>query len=422
MNALRPLPKPPQPANRSAFLPRIEALRGFAALAVAWLHSSVIINLADGHKLTGMPRLVLWGIRLSIWATNGRVAVLIFFVISGLVLGLMIDAAASRGLWRNYAAFLVRRAFRIYPAHWAALLLFVPLAVLTLFQVPVADPAFLASMSPDPRWWFDGTIYGHFNRWEFVRTGILYDQMYNSVTWSLRVEMQACFFIPFLVWLTRRRSIALDVAVLAALIGIAALVDTSVRPDAVFVYLPAFHLGAIAGSQGPRIAAALGRRRYATATGLVVCYLVAVLPAALARSFDGFWMTLDMTFAAFGLVVLIAWAKLGRLDGLFLNPVSRWIGRLSYSFYLWHWLLLAMAMRALLILVPGAVVVGPLNQLLFFALAGSSILLTLGIAALSYRWVERPFMILGRSVADRIAAGRRPARELPLAAEAATAP
>jgi peptidoglycan/LPS O-acetylase OafA/YrhL len=422
VNALRPLPKPPEPANRSAFLPRIEALRGFAALAVAWLHSSVIINLADGHKLTGMPRLVLWGIRLSIWATNGRAAVMIFFVISGLVLGLMIDAAAARGMWRNYAAFLLRRAFRIYPAHCAALLLFVPLAVVTLFQVPVADPAFLARMSPDPRWWFDGTIYGHFNRWEFVRNAILYDQMYNSVTWSLRVEMQACFFIPFLVWLTRRNSIALDVAILAALIGIAALVDASVRPDSVFLYLPAFHLGAIAGSQGPRIAAALGRRRYATATCLVVCYLTAVLPAALARSFDGFWMTLDMTFAAFGLVVLIAWAKLGRLDGLFLNPVSRWIGRLSYSFYLWHWLLLAMAMRALLILAPGAVVVGPLNQLIFFALAGSTILATLGIAALSYRWVERPFMILGRSVADRVAAGRRSSRELPLAAEAATAP
>jgi hypothetical protein len=31
-------------------------------------------------------------------------------------------------------------------------------------------------------------------------------------------------------------------------------------------------------------------------------------------------------------------------------------------------------------------------------------------------------MILGRSVADRIASGRWPAAELPLAAEAATAP
>jgi peptidoglycan/LPS O-acetylase OafA/YrhL len=133
-------------------------------------------------------------------------------------------------------------------------------------------------------------------------------------------------------------------------------------------------------------------------------------------------MTLDMTFGAFGLVVLIAWSKLGPLDRLFLNPISRWIGRLSYSFYLWHWLVLTMAMRALLILTPGAVIIGPLNQPIFFALAGSSIAVTLGIAALSYRWVERPFMILGRSVADRISAGRRSAARLPLAAEAATAP
>lgn len=422
MNDPRPLAKPAEAANRSAFLPRIEALRGLGALSVAWLHSEVIVNLADGHPLTGIPRLVLWGIRLSIWATHGRAALMAFFVISGLVLGLMIDAAASASVWRNYAAFLARRAFRIYPAHWVALVLFLPLAILTVFQVPVADPLFLARLPADPRWWFDGTIYGHFNHSEFVRTAILYDQAYNSVTWSLRVEMQACFFVPLLVWLTRRRSIALDAAVLAALVAIAALVDTSARPDMVFLYLPAFHLGAIAGTQGPRIAAALGRHRYATGAALIVCYLAAVLPASIARSVDGFLATMVMTVGASGVVVLVAWAKLGRLDRLFLNPASRWLGRISYSFYLWHWLVFAMAMRALLIFVPGNVLLGPLNHLIFFAMAGSSILVALGIAAISYRWVERPFMILGRSVADRIAAGRRSGADLPLAAETATAP
>jgi peptidoglycan/LPS O-acetylase OafA/YrhL len=107
---------------------------------------------------------------------------------------------------------------------------------------------------------------------------------------------------------------------------------------------------------------------------------------------------------------------------VFLNPVSRLIGRLSYSFYLWHWLVLASAMRILLILLPGDAILGPLNKLLFFTIAGSTILVALAIAAFSYRWVERPFMILGRGLVEGSRRGRSRPGEMPLAAEAATAP
>lgn len=386
------------------FLPRIETLRGFAALAVAWGHSGAIMNLASGNSNAAGPYALRSLLHLSFWAMNGSAAVILFFVISGLVLGLMLDGTGSAAISpRRYAAFLVRRVSRLYPAHWAALIIFLPLAWGFLFRSPVADPAFLAAQPPSLRWWFDGTIFGHIYPRLLAGTAALYYQFYNGVVWSLRVEMQACLVLPLLVWVTRHRRLYLDLGVLAALIAIAALVDTSVRPDAVFLYLPAFHLGAMAGTHGPAITTKLAGRRGATLAALILSYTVFAVPTALVRSPDvHLLLVLDISLGAFGMVVLIAWANLGYLDWLFLNRASRSVGRLSYSFYLWHWLVLVATVRALLVLTPGPVLVGPLNIPLFLTVAGFTIITALGIAALSYRWIERPFIAVGRTLAMRV--------------------
>jgi peptidoglycan/LPS O-acetylase OafA/YrhL len=385
-------------SHRKAFLPQIESLRGFAALAVAWCHAFLIANMAAGIPQSPFAMGIRRALTASLWATNGRAAVILFFVISGLVLGLMLDALPRRGAVQGYLDFLLRRALRIYPAHLAALALFVPLAALTLFRIPVADPAFVARMPPDARWWFDGTIYGQISRGELLWTGLLRHQFYNGVTWSLRVEMQAGLLVPVLVWLTRRRRLALDLTALAALVAGAAMVDASVRPDSVFLYLPAFYLGAMAGTYGPAIAARLTRYRGAAIGALLLAYLVTIVPSALTRYADvRLWVVLNHSAGSFALVVLVAWARLGWLEPLFLNPLSRWIGRLSYSFYLWHWLILAASIRILLILAPGPVVIGPLNLVFLFVIAVGTIAAALGVAALSYRFVERPFIALGKN-------------------------
>jgi hypothetical protein len=77
------------------------------------------------------------------------------------------------------------------------------------------------------------------------------------------------------------------------------------------------------------------------------------------------------------------------------TPLLRWLGRISYSLYLWHWPLLV---------IPAAVSPTPLSAPVRFALAAA----TIPIAAASQRWIEEPIR-RGRFV------GFRPARSLAVA-------
>src|SRR5262249_58293233 len=69
-------------------------------------------------------------------------------------------------------------------------------------------------------------------------------------------------------------------------------------------------------------------------------------------------------------------AQIGRAVG---NPAMRWLGLRSYSFYLWHWPVLALTR-------PGIDVSIPSVPLFVLQLAA-----TTALADLSYRFVEQPF-------------------------------
>src|SRR6201994_5039063 len=87
------------------FLPRIESMRGIAALTVAAMH--VTSSYVDGPAHGLLDGIGLQGIKAL---TNGYGAVVAFFVISGFVL--------ARSLDRNFdaARFVRARMLRLFPA------------------------------------------------------------------------------------------------------------------------------------------------------------------------------------------------------------------------------------------------------------------------------------------------------------------
>ncbi|GAA0330548.1 hypothetical protein GCM10009087_45930 [Sphingomonas oligophenolica] len=399
-----------QQGETRAFLPQVESLRGFAALAVAYSHCGIALifgaNMRRGAVEYGFRG---WVLRPLGWATNGEAAVITFFVISGLVLSLALDARPAHRALGSYAAFGVKRVFRLYPAHLAALALFVPLAALTVFRVPVLDPARLAALSSGLKPWVDGTVYAHPSLVGALKTGALHDNYYNPVTWTLQVEILACLFLPFFAALSRHGRWWIDTAVLALLVGAAVALDSQARPDLVPLYLPAFYAGCMVRTHGRRFAALLGRARGGQGLGFAACFLLLVGPAAaLSPDQARLAIVLDMAVAGFGLVSIIAWGTSPALSRLMLNPVSRTMGRLSYSFYLWHDLTLFVFTRLLFATVLPATLARWDLAVLF-----GTVLVTISgsfaIAALSYRWIERPFVAFGKYVAGAGIFTRTPA-------------
>jgi peptidoglycan/LPS O-acetylase OafA/YrhL len=99
-----------QNASRQAINYHIEALRGFAAIFVVWHHAIVYTYLLDpGFKPSG----------LFAYAPPGHFCVLIFFVLSGYVIGLSNKKPLT---WATSGEYLKKRLLRLYPIYLVVLL------------------------------------------------------------------------------------------------------------------------------------------------------------------------------------------------------------------------------------------------------------------------------------------------------------
>jgi peptidoglycan/LPS O-acetylase OafA/YrhL len=102
----------------------IDAQRGLAALLVIWLHAT------DAFKQLPAPPVgeILYAFSAAI--DTGRVGVILFFAISGFVIPSSLRAVSNQTKPDALRVFLIRRAFRLYPAYWVSV---VTAALLGLF-------------------------------------------------------------------------------------------------------------------------------------------------------------------------------------------------------------------------------------------------------------------------------------------------
>jgi hypothetical protein len=206
-------------------------------------------------------------------------------------------------------------------------------------------------------------------------------------TWSLAVEEQFYIFFPPLLWVLARYGRGLFVPVIVGLSVLSfagSIWATGTFPLANFFLTPSriweLGLGALLalGAAPQR-----GSRLAVESAGL---FGLALIVAAI------FLLTPESPFPGllavppcFGAALLI-WA--GGQGGSFANrllalPVFVGIGLISYSLYLWHWP----------ILVAARVVLNSVH--LPLAVAWGAVLLSVVLACLSWRFVERPFRSAG---------------------------
>ena len=356
------------------FRPDLEGLRAVAILLVLAYHA-------------GVPGF-----------GGGFVGVDVFFVLSGfLITGLLLREVGRTGTI-SLLAFYARRARRLLPAALLVLLVTLVAAVVVLPPLQVGDVGGDVAAA---------ALYVSNLRFGLQATDYLQSAQAPSPVlhyWSLGVEEQFYVFWPAIILLASRgagrirRRVGVTVIVISVASFLLAAWLTEVDEPWAFFSLPTrvWELGlgatlavgaARLGAIGPRLGMALGW----LGIGLIV------LSGVVVGGDTPFPGTAALLPTGGSALVIIAGFRpatsgAGRLLG---TALPRFIGRISYSLYLWHWPLLVLPEAAI-------------GHSLSWWIRGSMVLLAVALATLTQRWVEEPLR-RGRIV------GTLPRRNLALA-------
>jgi peptidoglycan/LPS O-acetylase OafA/YrhL len=320
------------------------------------------------------------------WPTGGFVGVDVFFVISGfLITGLLLRDYESDGKI-SIARFYARRFKRIVPA-----------AVTVLLVTVVAGHFLFNTVREWATIWDAGYAFLFLANLHFGALGTDYFHALGPVSplqhyWSLSLEEQFYLVWPGLVAIvlalaagaagkrgTGRVAVGVVAGVLVAASFIWALTETANSPTAAYfsTLSRAWELGV-----GALLAAAvpvLGRLPFAARFVFGWVGLVGIGAAFWLitdqLSFPGPWAALPVVATA--LVIIGGIGGPQRYLFPLHNPVSVWLGSISYSLYLWHFPVIAF----LLILVPTQTALT----------TGVVLAIILAISVVAYYLVEQPF-------------------------------
>jgi len=357
--------------GHAKFRPDIEGLRALAVGLVVLFHA-------------GLPFL-----------PGGFVGVDVFFVISGfLITGLLVDEAARTGRI-SIPAFYARRARRLLPLSSLVIVLTIlaSLAILPSIDMAAVGQAGVASSLFVANWFFAASA-GDYLAGDINGNPLLH-------YWSLGVEEQFYVIWPLLIMLAvwggpraaRTPSVVMRrTAVLLAVLGGLSLLLSVVqtKSDASLAYFGtqtrAWELAAGAGLALAR--PALARFPGGRAPGVVGALgLVLVVGSAVVLNESSSFPGLVAVVPVGGTVMLLAVGARGGhslVGRLFASAPARYIGRVSYSWYLWHWPVLVLAAALLVPQSPRGI------RDLSLPAAVLALALSFGLAAASSRFVEAP--------------------------------
>jgi peptidoglycan/LPS O-acetylase OafA/YrhL len=359
---------------RHHHLGELQAIRGLAAVVVLLHHTLFYFATTPGFR---------WGSEALL---NAHGAVVLFFVLSGFVLTRSLQGREAS--IRLFATFFVRRAFRILPALWAALLL----ASLYLFALrgEVSIP-FLSH-------WIDGYHPDTTSSVTEVATAAVgANASLLPPLWSIRTELIASCFIPFMAGaVVYGRSAVFGIATVAA---IAALGGEWLGRGA-FIYLTDFVLGAaILVMPSPDRWSSAWRKAILAVSLLVLMF--GRLVNADWRFETGYHAVMPGLIEGVAAMMLIYMLVSDRRLGRMLrHPSLVWIGDISYSLYLVHFPVMALTAMGLFALLPDLAAQGPDRAAML--LATGTLIFSLGLAHVSYVGIELPGIGLGRWVLGRI--------------------
>lgn len=310
---------------KSARIPELDGLRGVAILLVVsfhYLNNQLTESASSLGKIIGK-------------ATGfGWIGVDLFFVLSGFLIGNIILRYGHSGSF--FKAFYIKRILRIIPNYFLLIFIFLVIAALPYFS----NAVFLTHGNIIPGWSYFAMVH-NFYMAGFANMGA--NSM--SITWSIGIEEQFYLTFPFILLFIRRKHIPW---VLVALIALAPFFR-SLYADWVSSYvliwcrMDALSFGVLgAWLMLDDKAQQLTHKYY---QWLLVLLAVDLLIAGFLYAKFGDLGVFKQTFfsVAFLITLLIAINRTGTLLAwaMRIQPL-RWVGQISYSLYLFHYIILGL--------------------------------------------------------------------------------
>jgi peptidoglycan/LPS O-acetylase OafA/YrhL len=337
--------------DRLLYIRGFDGLRALAALAVIGFHL----------HLRGM--------------SLGFVGVQFFFVLSGfLITGILLSKKDQPGYFRNFYA---RRSIRIFPIYYLTLIAVIGIALASGWNV--RDWPFYALYLQN--WLLSETQFGP----AFP--------IHLAHTWSLACEEQFYLLWPAVVHITRPRTLAVTCVALIILVPASRVIGIAEgNPFAVLYPLPAV-VDCLAWGALTALALQSGKRLMGIALYVLPLLAIAAAMIVFHIGVANFWTQQGFALSISGGVVFLS--LLGPLGAALLVIVYfdtawisralewrplRYLGRISYGLYLYHW--------------PILLVVRHLLRLTRTQEIGVVVIVTILVAMASFELIERPLLRL----------------------------
>ena len=375
--------------TRPSYLPSLDGIRGLAILMVI-AHNVQLLDLPVMHGAVAVAQLVL---------NIGWVGVQLFFVLSGfLITGILLDSVGQPHGLRN---FIARRALRIFPLYYGALLL-----IFVLLPMLGAQPEMYKAQAPYQVW-----LWVYLSNWTDAM-GIGPKSLPHF--WSLAVEEQFYLLWPLLVFSLRSPTRVAVMCVVVAVISLLcriALFNADAHHDVAYEWtvcrMDALALGGLAATCW-RVDAWrrwLAEHRRVLTLALLVLLAASFLwthafPRTSVRGMTEGFTVLAIVFAAWLYASANRDAQVARSGALtpiwhraLRHPVLQSVGKYSYGMYVVHKPLHDL-FSAKLLAKMGVQTAGHITNASLHVLAVT--LISYAVAWLSYHLYEVHFLRLKR--------------------------
>src|SRR5580693_9950788 len=359
------------------FIPRLESLRGMAALMVACFHTATLTAIVQpttmlgAYAAGGFDALTL---RIYMGLANGFGAVVFFFVLSGFVLARSLDRSIGTDNWLVH--FAIARVFRLFPPVIAAVAIF----TLLFFLFGVNEYS------------------GSFDPVNVLLNMSLLKTDLNRVMWSMQLEVLAASLIVAGVLVGRRFGLWPIFAFNTLLFGfsffrfyIHAIVGETGHMGPLYGFLT----GVMLYFSGARLAGYFAPKQALLILGIAVL----VFCTCGALTVTG-WTILLEVLSAGAVITCVVWHAELPVFSVLDAPFARFYGRISYSFYLLNPLALWVTVQFTEPFVWAHASGVPLF-IVVIAAAIFSIVITTPLAYLCREYIELPSIRLGRAITAR---------------------